>query len=217
MRLYSYFNSSAAYRVRIALALKGLVYETVPIHLMRAGGEQLAETYRKVNPQGLVPALETEAGLLTQSLAIVEWLEERFPDPRLLPAEGLQRAKVRAFALAIACEIHPLNNLRVRRRLASQFGAGEAEIARWYGHWTATGLQALEPMLDEAAAARGFCFPGEAPGLADICLVPQMANARRFKCDVSGVPRLVAIDAALRDRPAFRAAAPEAQPDAEAG
>ncbi len=216
MRLYSYFNSSAAYRVRIALGLKGLAYGTVPVHLLRGGGEQLAEAYRRVNPQALVPALETDQGLLTQSLAIIEWLEERHPEPPLLPADGLQRARVRAFALAIACEIHPLCNLRVRRRLTSQFGAGEAEIRSWYGHWVGTGLAALEAMLDSGAAARGFCFPGLGPGLADICLVPQMANARRFDCDLTALPGLVAVDAALRARSEFHAAAPEVQPDAQA-
>jgi maleylpyruvate isomerase len=215
MRLYSYFNSSAAYRVRIALGLKGLAYETVPVHLLRGGGEQLAEAYRRVNPQALVPVLETDQGLLTQSLAIIEWLEENHPQPPLLPSDGFQRARVRAFALAIACEIHPLNNQRVRRRLASQFGAGEAEIHAWYAYWVETGLLALVQLLDGAAASRGFCFPGPGPGLADICLVPQMANARRFSCDLAAVPELVAIDAALRERPEFRAAAPEAQPDAQ--
>lgn len=216
MRLYSYFNSSAAYRVRIALGLKGLAYDTVPVHLLRGGGEQLAESYRRVNPQALVPALETGEGLLTQSLAIIEWLEERHPEPPLLPTDGFQRARVRAFALAIACEIHPLCNLRVRRRLASQFGAGEGDISDWYRHWVETGLGALETLLDGASATRGFCYPGPRPGLADICLVPQMANARRFACDLAAVPRLAAIDAALRERPEFRAAAPEAQPDAGA-
>jgi maleylpyruvate isomerase len=216
MRLYSYFNSSAAYRVRIALALKGLSYETLPVHLLRGGGEQLAEAYRRVNPQALVPALETDEGLLTQSLAIIEWLEERHPDPPLLPSDRFRRARVRAFALAIACEIHPLCNLRVRRRLASQFGAGEAEIAAWYGHWVETGLAALEALLDRAAASRGFCFPGPGPGLADVYLVPQMANARRFNCDLAAVPGLVAVDVALCERPEFRAAEPEVQPDARA-
>ena len=214
MRLYSYHNSSAAYRVRIALALKGIAYETVPINLVKGGGEQLGEAYRRINPQALVPALETEDGLLTQSLAIIEWLEERYPEPPLLPKASFARAQVRAFALAIACEIHPLNNRRVRLHLAAEFSADEAAIGRWYTHWVETGFAGLEPMLDDAAVARGFCFPGSGPGLADACLVPQMANARRFRCDLSRLPRLVAVDEALRRRPEFQAAAPEAQPDA---
>jgi maleylacetoacetate isomerase len=214
MRLYSYHNSSAAYRVRIALALKGLAYETVPINLVRNGGEQLGAAYRKINPQALVPALETGEGLLTQSLAIIEWLEERYPEPRLLPQASFERARVRAFALAIACEIHPLNNRRVRLHLAAELGADEAAVGRWYRHWVEMGFAGLEPMLDDGAPARGFCFAEPGPGLADACLVPQMANARRFNCDLSRVPRLVAVDEALRRRPEFKAAAPEAQPDA---
>jgi maleylacetoacetate isomerase len=175
MRLYSYFRSSAAYRVRIALGLKKLPFETLPVHLLRGGGEQLGPIYAKLNPQALVPTLETEAGALTQSLAIIEYLEEVHPEPALLPGDPFQRAKVRAFALAIACEVHPLNNLRVLNKLRADFGAGQKAIEVWYCHWINLGLGALEAMVDAKAAARGVCF-GQDPGLADICLVTQMAN-----------------------------------------
>ncbi len=212
MTLYGYFRSSAAHRVRIALALKGLAVEAAPVHLAR--GAQLAEGFRMTNPQALVPALKTDEGVLTQSLAIIEWLEETRPDPPLLPREPFRRARVRAFALGIACDIHPLNNLRVLRRLRAEFGFDDAKINAWYRHWVEQGLAQLEPLLEPGAAERGCCF-GAAPSLADVCLVPQMANARRFNCDLGAVPRLVAIDASLRERPAFRAAAPEAQPDFE--
>ena len=214
MRLYSYFRSSAAYRVRIALALKKLSFETLPVHLLRGGGEQLGPIYRKLNPQALVPTLETESGALTQSLAIIEYLEELQPEPALLPRGPVQRAKVRAFALAIACDVHPLNNLRVLNKLRADFGVDQKGIEAWYCHWIGLGLDALEAMIDAQAAAKGVCF-GQQPGLADICLVPQMANARRYACDLAAMPKLLAIDTALRQRPEFRAAAPEAQPDFE--
>ena len=214
MRLYSYFRSSAAYRVRIALALKNLPFETLPVHLLNGGGEQLGPLYRKLNPQALVPTLETEDGVLTQSLAIIEYLEETHPEPALLPRDPFERARVRAFALAIACEIHPLNNLRVLNKLRADFGADQKKIEAWYCHWIGGGLSALETMVEAKAAVKGVCF-GQEPGLADICLVPQMANARRYACDLSAAPKLLAIDAALRQRPEFRVAAPEAQPDFE--
>jgi len=214
MRLYSYFRSSAAYRVRIALALKKLDAEILPVHLLKGGGEQLGPIYRKLNPQSLIPTLETEAGALAQSLAIIEYLEETYPEPPLLPRDAFQRARVRAFALAIACDIHPLNNLRVLNKLRADLNADQKAIEAWYCHWIQLGLGALESMIDNRAAAAGVCF-GERPGLADICLVPQMANARRYPCDLSAMPKLLAIDEALRQRPEFRAAAPEAQPDYE--
>ena len=214
MRLHGYFRSSAAYRVRIALALKKLDAEILPVHLLRGGGEQLGPIYRKLNPQALVPTLETQAGSLTQSLAIIEYLEETHPEPALLPRDPYERARVRAFALAIACDIHPLNNLRVLNRLRADLGADQKAIETWYCHWISLGLGALETMVSARAAARGVCF-GDAPGLADICLVPQIANARRYACDLSAMPKLVAIDTALTKRPEFRAAAPEAQPDYE--
>jgi maleylpyruvate isomerase len=214
IRLYSYFRSSAAYRLRIALALKGVAFETVPVHLLRDGGEQFAETYSRLNPQCLVPALEITEGALAQSLAIIEWLEETYPEPPLLPQDRFLRARIRGFALAIACDIHPLNNLRVLKKLRADLGADDGKVNAWYRHWVEEGLGALERMVAPEAVARGLCF-GERPSLADICLVPQMANARRYACDTSAMPRLVAIDAALRERPAFQAAAPEAQPDFE--
>ncbi len=214
MRLYSYFRSSAAYRVRIALALKKLDAEILPVHLLKGGGEQLGPVYHRLNPQSLVPTLETEFGALTQSLAIIEYLEETHPEPPLLPRDAFERARVRAFALAIACDIHPLNNLRVLNKLRTDLNADQKAIETWYCHWIQLGLGALEMLVDEKAKAKGVCF-GERPGLADICLVPQMANARRYDCDLSAMPKLRTIDEALRQRPEFRAAAPEAQPDYE--
>ena len=210
-RLYTYFRSSAAYRVRIALNLKGLSYEPVFVHLRK--GEQQGEAYRAVNPQGLVPALETAEGVLAQSLAIIEYLDETHPSPPLLPAEPFARAQVRRMAQIIACDIHPLNNLAVLKTLKRDFGADEEAIGRWYAHWIHRGFAALEELVARyGSAERSF---GEAVTLADVCLVPQMANARRFAVDLTPFPRLVAIDAALRALPAFAAAAPEAQPDAE--
>ena len=210
-RLYTYFRSSAAYRVRIALNLKGLAYEPVFVHLRR--GEQEGETYRAVNPQGLVPALETEDGVIAQSLAIIEYLEETHPTPPLLPADPFARAQVRRMAQIVACDIHPLNNLAVLKTLKRDFGADEQAIGRWYAQWIHRGFAALEALVARYGS-RERCF-GEAVTLADVCLVPQMANARRFAVDLAPFPRLVAIDAAVRELPAFAAAAPEAQPDAE--
>jgi maleylpyruvate isomerase len=214
MRLYSFFRSSAAYRVRIALELKGLAYEIVPIHLLREGGEQLRPDYLARNPQGLVPALEVDGRVLTQSLAIIEYLEETVPNPALLPDDPFARAKVRAIALAIACEIHPLNNLKVRTYLRDELKAPEPARTAWYRHWVETGLRAIETMVAGPGPAPRFCLGG-APTVADVCLVPQVANARRFGCDLSLCPTLVAIDAACRALPAFARAAPENQPDAE--
>ncbi len=210
-RLYTYFRSSAAYRVRIALNLKGLAYEPVFVHLRH--GEQQSESYRAVNPQGLVPALETDEGVLAQSLAIIEYLEETHPSPPLLPAAPFARAQVRRMAQIIACDIHPLNNLAVLKTLKRDFGADEQAVGRWYAHWIRRGFAALEELVARYGSAER-CF-GEAVTVADVCLVPQMANARRFAVDLAPFPRLVAIDTALRSLPAFAAAAPAAQPDAE--
>ena len=210
MRLHGYFRSSAAYRVRIALALKGLEAESVPVHLLR--GEQRGEAFRRLNPQGLVPVMETGEGIITQSLAIIEWLEETHPQPALLPRDPYLRARVRSFALAIACDIHPLANPRVLNKLRTDFDADQAQVDAWYRHWVELGLGALEHLVKPVAVERGICF-GDAPSLADLCLVPQMFNARRFSCDLSAMPLLVAIDAALNKRPAFQAAAPDKQPD----
>ena len=212
MKLYTYFRSSAAWRVRIALGLKGLAWTAEFIHLVRDGGEQLRPEYRARNPTALVPTLETDAGaLLAQSLAMIEYLDETHPEPPLLPRDMLARARVRAFALTVACEIHPLNNLRVLRYLGSVMGQDQAAREAWYAHWIAEGLAALEAML--ATEPGPFCF-GIAPGLADICLVPQLGNARRMRCPVEPYPRLLAAEAAALGLPAFRDAAPDRQPDA---
>jgi maleylpyruvate isomerase len=210
MRLHGYFRSSAAYRVRIALALKGIAVESVPVHLLR--GEQRGEEFRRLNPQGLVPVLQAEEGAITQSLAIIEWLEETHPEPALLPRDPYLRARARSFALAIACDVHPLANPRVLNKLRTDFGADEGQTNGWYRHWVELGLGALEQMVAPAAAGRGVCF-GTAPSLADICLVPQMFNARRFACNLTAMPRLAAIDEALNRRPEFQAATPERQAD----
>lgn len=208
MKLYSYFRSSASYRVRIALALKGLAYEQVPVELRQ--GEQRRPEYRAVNPQGLVPALVDGNHLLTQSLAIIEYLEETHPQPPLLPRDAAARARVRAFAYAIACDIQPINNLRVTRYLHGTLSQSDEAIAAWSRHWIETTLAALEAT---AAGAGRFCH-GDTPGLAEICLVPQLFNARRLGCDLSAYPTLVRVDEACRALPEFIRAAPENQPDA---
>lgn len=215
MILYSYFRSSAAYRVRIALAWKGLAPELVPVHLTRGGGEQHAPAHRARNALGLVPVLELDDGsLLPQSLAIVEYLEETHPDPPLLPALAEERARVRSLALHVACEIHPLNNLRVLAYLGGTLGATEAQRLAWYRHWVETGLDALEARLAGESATGRFCH-GEAPTLADLCLVPQLYNARRFGSDPARWATLARVEAACLALPAFDRARPEVQPDAE--
>lgn len=214
MKLYTFFRSSASYRVRIALNLKRLQYEHVPVHLRRGGGEQFSPTYRAINPQGLVPALEDDGHVLSQSLAIIEYLEERYPEPPLLPRDPAHRATVRSMALAVACEIHPLQNLRVLGYLRNVLQHSEEEVNAWYRHWVESGLVALEQMVRAVPNRGAFCF-GHAPSLADLCLVPQLYNARRFACDLSACPTLLQIDEACRALPAFIDAAPENQPDAE--
>jgi maleylacetoacetate isomerase len=211
MKLYSYFRSSAAYRVRIALNYKGLPYEYVPIHLRH--GEQSAEPYRLLNPQELVPALSDERGTFTQSLAIIEYLEERYPEPPLLPRAPEARARVRAIALAIACDIHPLDNLRVLHYLVRELGTSEEVKNTWYRHWIDRGLSALEVQLARDPETGPFCH-GAAVTLADVCLVPQLANARRLPMPLDAYPTLLRIEAACIALPSFAAAAPEAQPDA---
>ena len=213
MQLYTYFRSSAAYRVRIALNLKGLEYESLPLHLTRGGGEHRHADYLAVNPQGLIPLLIDGATRIAQSLAIIEYLEETHPEPPLLPRAAAARARVRSLALVIACEIHPLNNLRVLNYLRTPLGHDSTAVSEWYRHWVACGLGALEA---EAARAPGDQrhLVGSAVTLADICLVPQMYNARRFACDLTPYPRLSEINAHLEELPAFARAAPEAQPDA---
>jgi maleylacetoacetate isomerase len=214
LKLYTYFRSSAAYRVRIVLNLKGLAWEPVFVHLRRGGGEQLQPDYLALNPQGLVPTLVDDGVVLTQSLAIINYLEETRPEPRLVPADAAARARVRALALAVACDIHPLNNLRVLRYLAHELGQDEDARDRWYRHWVETGLGAMETMVAGHPDTGAFCH-GDSPGIADACLVPQIANARRFGCDLGVCPTLVAIDERCLALEPFRAAAPEAQPDAE--
>jgi maleylpyruvate isomerase len=213
LKLYSYFRSSAAYRVRIALNLKGLPYETVPVHLTRGGGEQLAPGYRKLNPQALVPVLQDGERVLTQSLAIIEYLEEVHPQIPLLPKDPAARARVRALALAVACEIHPLNNLRVLNYLTGPMRLTDDARQTWYRHWIAEGLGALEARLAGDRDTGKFCH-GDVPGLADCCLVPQLANAHRLKCDVSPYPTLLRIENSCQTLAAFQRAAPEQQPDA---
>ncbi|MCX7685798.1 MAG: maleylacetoacetate isomerase [Acetobacteraceae bacterium] len=209
MILHGYFRSTAAWRVRIALGLKGVEARQVSHHLRR--GEHRAPGYLALNPQGLVPALETDDGaVLTQSLAIIEWLEETRPAPPLLPPEPLRRARVRAFAMAIACDIHPVQNLKVLQRLRG-LGLSEEQVTGWARQTIEEGLDACEALVKPEAGP--FCF-GAAPTLADICLVPQLANARRFGADLRW-PRLLAAEAAAMTLPAFQAAAAERQPDAE--
>ncbi len=217
LKLYTYFRSSAAYRVRIALNLKNLPYEAIPVHLVKDGGEHLKEDYRRVNPVGAVPALADRELSLSQSLAIIEYLDEAYPYPPLLPGDPVARARVRAIALDIACEIHPINNLRVLKYLTGQLGLSEEQKNAWYRHWVEVGLASVEARLTtgpQAVLTGKFCH-GEHPTLADCCLVPQVFNARRFGCRLDHVPTVVRIDAECRTLPAFVAAAPENQPDAE--
>lgn len=211
LRLYDYFRSSAAYRVRIALHLKGLDYESVAVDLGR--GAQREAAFVALNPQARVPVLEADGAVIAQSLAIIAYLDEAVPKPPLLPDDPLLRARVRAVAQTIACDIHPLNNLKVLNYLRSELGQDEEKVERWYRHWVETGLAALEKELGRARLAGPYCF-GQRVTLADVCLVPQLYNARRFACDLSGCPTLVAIDEVCRKLPAFAAAAPERRPDA---
>lgn len=218
MKLYSFFRSSAAYRVRIALNLKGLPYEVIPIHLVKNGGEQLTAEYRALNPMALVPALiddgSENATALTQSLAILEYLEEQYPAPSLLPTGAADRAHVRSIALSIACEIHPLNNLRVLRYLVRELKVSEDDKNTWYRHWVEQGLASIEATLAKDSRVGTFCF-GDAPTMADCCLIPQIANAQRFNCDLSQVPTIMRIHETCVALDAFANAAPANQPDAE--
>lgn len=209
MKLHGYFRSSAAYRVRIALNLKGLTAEHLPHHLRK--GEQSAPAYLALNPQGLVPTLEKAGAVLTQSLAIIEWLDETHPSPPLLPKDPLRRAKVRAFALAIACDIHPVQNLKVLARLR-QLGLPEEQVTEWAAWVNREGLAACEALVKGEKGP--FCF-GDKPTMADLCLVPQLANARRFGVDVSAFSRLLEAEAAAKAMTAFADAAPDRQSDAE--
>ncbi|KQQ31906.1 maleylacetoacetate isomerase [Duganella sp. Leaf126] len=215
MKLYTYFRSSAAYRVRIALALKGIAYEAVPVHLLRDGGEQLGDNYRAVNPSALLPTLEDDNGVVIgQSLAILEYLEETRPTPPLLPPDAAGRARVRALALTLVADSHPLSNLRVLKYVKGELGQGEDAKLAWQRHWLHEGLATFEALLTRDAGTGRYCH-GATPTLADCCLVPQLFNARRFGLDLTGFPTLVRIDAACAELPAFQAAQPARQPDAE--
>lgn len=215
LRLYSYWRSSAAYRVRIGLNLKGLAYETVPVHLVRDGGQQHAPEYVTRNPQHMVPTLQHGARVIRQSLAILEYLDEAWPSPRLLPMTARDRARVRALALMVACDIHPLNNLRVLQYFEGTWNVPQAERDDWIKHWIIDGFTAMETLLAEDAATGTFCH-GATPGLADCCLVPQVFNARRFGVDMGAFPTLVRVEQACLALPAFDQARPENQPDANA-
>ncbi|MES2128923.1 MAG: maleylacetoacetate isomerase [Pseudomonadota bacterium] len=214
MKLYTYFRSSAAYRVRIGLNLKGLDVEAVPVHLLKEGGQQLQPEYRSVNPSALVPALEDEGSTLTQSLAILEYLDEVHPAVPLMPADAPGRARVRALALTIACDIHPIANLRVLRYLMGPMGLSEAQKNTWYEHWVSSGLAALEAHLLRDGGTGRFCH-GDTPTLADCCLVPQVFNAQRANIDLAPYPTVARINAACLALPAFAAAHPSRQGDAE--
>ncbi|WP_333825301.1 maleylacetoacetate isomerase [Pinisolibacter sp.] len=212
MIFHGYFRSSAAWRCRIAFALKGVMPEFVAVHLRR--GDQRSESYVAKNPQALVPALEVEGRVLAQSLAIIEWLDETVPEPPLLPAHPLDRAEVRAFSQAIACDIHPINNLRVLNYLKNPLGHSQDEVDIWVRHWCETGLSGLEEVARRNAHRGRYAF-GDTPSLADICLAPQMGGARRFGTDTTKFARLSEIEAALDALPAFANAVPGRQPDAE--
>ncbi|HVE88820.1 MAG TPA: maleylacetoacetate isomerase [Burkholderiaceae bacterium] len=214
MRLYNYFRSSASYRVRIALSFKGLPYDYAPVHLLKEGGQQLAPSFRALNPDGLVPVLDDGGEVLTQSLAIIEYLEETRPEPPLLPRNPGERAYVRSIALSVACEIHPLNNLRVLRYLVRTLGATEEQKNVWYRHWVEQGLAALEARL--IAEKRGGRYAlGDTVTLADIVIVPQIFNAQRMDCNLEPVPSIMRIFDNCMQLPAFLQTQPSAQPDAE--
>jgi maleylpyruvate isomerase len=212
LKLYDYWRSSAAYRVRIGLNLKGVEYEAIPINIMPGTDEQMREPYRSLNPQMRVPALETPQGLLTQSLAILGWLDKTYPQNPFISDDTFRAAQERAFALTIACDIHPLNNTSVLTRIKLEFDADDDHVGEWYRHWIKLGFAALEHQV--ASHPQTLHIFGDAPSLADIVLVPQIANARRFKTDLTPFPRLTAWDENARKHPAFIKAAPENQKDA---
>jgi maleylacetoacetate isomerase len=212
MKLYTYFRSSAAFRVRIALNLKGLAYEPAFVHLPK--GEHRAPAYGALNPQGLLPALDVGGRLLTQSLAILEYLEETHPAPPLLPKDPLERARVRSLAMLVACEIHPVNNLRVLQHLKRALGQSEEQVNAWYQHWIGDGLAKFEADLVNGKPTGKFCH-GDTPTMADCCLVPQIFNAQRYKCDTTPYPNIMRVFAACMNLDAFDRAQPAKQPDAE--
>jgi maleylacetoacetate isomerase len=214
LTLYSYFRSSASYRLRIALALKGLAYETVAVHLLKGGGEQHQPAFRAVNPAGLVPVLQDGDSVLTQSLAIMEYLDEAYPASPLLPRDLLGRARVRALALTIACDVHPLGNLRVLNYVGDTLGAGEEGRKAWACHWIALGFEAFEEMLSRPGAPTGLFCHGDTPGMADCCLVPQVFNARRFGLDLAPYPTVKRIAEHCEALAPFVMAHPANQADA---
>lgn len=211
MKIHGYFRSSAAYRVRIALNLKGLDCETSLVNLQ--AGDQFSAAYRAINPQGRVPALEVDGRILVQSLAIIEYIDEIFPDPPLLPSDPLARGRVRGMANIIACDIHPLNNLAVLNYLKDELSVDEERRTLWYQHWVRQGFDGLEPILAQSSETGNFCH-GDSPGLADICLVPQVFNAQRFNCDLSPYPTIGRIYDACMSLDAFDKAQPSNQPEA---
>lgn len=213
MQLYTYFRSSAAYRVRIALNFKNIAYEAVIKHLTKDGGEHRKPAYLELNPQGLIPALDDGGTVIPQSLAIIEYLEERYPEPALLPVDSIARAQVRCMAQSIACDIHPLNNLRVLVYLREKLGQDEQAVNDWYYHWIDAGFKALEDWAAQYSADGKHCF-GSDVTVADICLVPQMYNARRFGADLAPYPTLCGISSCLESLPTFEDAHPDNQPDA---
>lgn len=212
--LHSYFRSSAAYRVRIALGLKGIAYDQCPVHLLRDGGQQRSDQFRQINPQGLVPVWDDGNGPLAQSLAIMEYVDDTHGGIRLLPGDPYMRARIRQFSLAVACDIHPVNNLRVLKYLTERLGITEAEKTAWIRHWVTDGLAALEAMLAAEPSRGRFCF-GDGPTMAECCLVPQLFNARRFGIALDAYPLLAAVDAQCQELDAFQNAHPMQQPDAE--
>lgn len=214
MKLYSFFRSSAAYRARIALNIKELSYEYVAKHLVKNGGEHKLADYLAVNPQGFIPALEHDGVLITQSVAIIEYLEEVFPSPSLLPARAVDRAAVRAMSQLVACDIHPLNNLRVLNYLKSPLNENSEAVTEWYKHWIDEGFVALEKLIAKYSTDGRHCF-GNAVTMADVLLVPQVANSRRYQMDLRRYPALHGVTTHLESLPAFLAARPEVQPDAE--
>jgi len=192
LKLYDYYRSSASFRVRIALNIKNLNYDKIPIHLLNNGGEQFSPEYQKINPQSLVPTLLDDDKIITQSLAIIEYLNEKYPDPPLFPNDMTLKAHIRSFAFAIAADIHPLNNRRILNYLTDNLKLSEEQKNKWYQHWIQLGLSALEKILQKNNSHSHYCF-GESPTLADICLIPQIYNAHRFNCDVSDFPTLMRI------------------------
>lgn len=213
IRFHGYFRSSSSYRCRIAFNLKRVDYEFVSVHLLKDGGEQKSSGYRDLNPQMLVPTLESGDLTIGQSMAMLEWLDETYPDPPLLPASADERARVRAFADIIACDIHPLQNLRVLAYLRENYDEDQDGVERWCQRWIGDGLAACEAILAKRNAQPSFCF-GETPGLADVCLVPQVFSAHRFNVDLSAMPRIRAVHEACEALPAFAEAHPSKQPDA---